>query len=411
MSVSNFFVVFFLGRTLMVNEFGKYTLGNSIILFILGLQTALIISPFTVLKENDNENFKIIHYSSNFIIQLLFILALWIVLLIVCLLPRRYNYGLNFDIVLPMLIAVTTILFQEFFRRLGYANLDLRNVLVNDVATHIFRLILILLASSLNLLDGNTIFYLLSISALIGTFVGYIQYRNFIILKELNILKTIKDNWHFGKWLLGNQSFSWINTQLFLFAGSIINDVSVAAKLSATQALLNPTNVFMLAIQNIMLPLGVSVYTKQSKQEFHRYILKVFLFSLIPMLGYCIFIVIFGEQILNFLYVGKYNDAKDLLFIWCGVYLLTSISRPFMIALQIIRKPQYGFYTYLMLSILSVIFVIPIVKRFGIYGIMFWSVFSGLIVLVISFYYYRKTMGLKFRVKGNSYENSSHWKI
>ena len=400
-SGSNFFMTFFLGRVLSVNDFGSYSIVNSLYYLLFGIQVALIITPMTLKIQNDDEMNNTIN---NNLIVSLFINITMIIIMSISLIYYQKEIK-NILLLLPISLFLISNLLQEFFRRVRFSQLKIIDVLFYDVVyctTKIISLIIVWF------LFKNTLFnfYLvISITSLVVVIWNIKMNIRHINLQTSSIKETFISNWKYGKWLLGSQVFSWINTQLFLIVGSIIGSSIVAASINATQSILNLTNIFMIALGNIILAKGNIILKKYGIRKFNRYIWKMTIVMLSMMVLYTILLIINGDKILDLLYKGKYNDFTKMLMLWSISYILTALSRAAIIGVQILNLPRYNFYSFLLLAILSIIFVVPICKYSNEYGTVYWSIFSGVIISILSIGLYIYGVKMYKGEKNNEYSS------
>lgn len=386
-SAVNFITGFFLARFLSIEEYGAFTLTLSILFFLNGIQNALFITPFTIISKDYQEHRKKYMGETTVIYFLFIVVIILLMIFVYYIFPMGYIYR---NVLIGVIITILFIQGQEFFRRVLFSNLLFRKALINDslcYGVRVIGLIILLALGELNLL--NT-FLVMAFSGLLGMIIGYLDTKIYIQFQNIDIKSSLKINWNFGKWLLGNNIFAWVNTQIYIFVASSFLGPSAPARLSATQNLLNPTNILMQGLQNYYLPLGVEGYKEKGigflKQFIHKYL---FIISSI-LIFYSLLIDLNASKLLYLLYGNKYSGSEYLLFLWSIAYIVTGFSRPYMLGLNILKKPRTGFFTYMIISILSIMLVVPIIKLLGAEGMIYWSIFTGIIIFLINFIIYKR---------------------
>lgn len=396
-SAANFITGFFLARFLSIEEYGAFTLTLSILFFLNGVQSALFITPFTIISKDYQEHIRKKYIGEITVIYFLFIVVIILLMIFVYyIFSMRYIYK---NVLIGVIITVLFIQGQEFFRRVLFSNLLFLKALINDFLCYGVRVIGLIILLSLGELNLLNTFLVMAFSGLLGMIIGYIDTKIYIQFQNIDIKSSLKINWNFGKWLLGNNIFAWVNTQIYIFVASSFLGPSAPARLSATQNLLNPTNILMQGLQNYYLPLGVKGY-KDKGISFLKQFIRKYLFIISSILiFYSLLINLNASNLLYLLYGNKYSGSEYLLFLWSIAYIVTGFSRPYMLGLNILKKPRTGFFTYMIISILSIMLVVPIINLLGIEGMIYWSIFTGIIIFLINFIIYKRE--IKIIEEGN----------
>ena len=153
-SFTNFITGIILARVCGKEQLGLYVLGFSLVLFIMGIQDSLILSPLTVYSPRLKGIDLARYYGSTLIHQLIFsglsVLGLSIAGL---LLSSGFDPQQFAPVLWALVIAITFMLLREYARRVCFARLQMKAALILDLGVCVVQIGGLLLLSHL----GNTV--------------------------------------------------------------------------------------------------------------------------------------------------------------------------------------------------------------------------------------------------------------
>jgi O-antigen/teichoic acid export membrane protein len=387
-SGSNFIVMFTLARFLSPNEYGAYVLSFTVLLFINGIQMALSTTPLNVRGASLNENDLRYYIQSLLIFNVLCGVLITIILIISLLIMKVFYVD---RVIIRTFSGLSLSLFfiqiQEFFKRVLYFSLKVKEVFFIDAISNSILIFGIVMFYNLKILNSLSIYLLIGFVSLFS--IALFFPKIYIYLRKpytkLSIIsKSISWNIQYGKWTLGSHLLYWIGNQTYLFTATIYLSVVATAKIAATQNLVNAVNVLVMGIQNIAMPIASRKLHKQGLFALKQYI-KYLIFLIILSVGlYGFILTVFGDRLMELLYNNKYSNVSILMMLWSISFLIASINRMFMIFLNAVEKNRINFYIYLFNAILSLGFIIPITKTFEIFGMAVWTIISSTIMLLVN---------------------------
>ena len=304
-----------------------------------------------------------------------------------CINPRgllAFTYHGN-DIVLFFFLG------QEFFRRLHIAKLDLKNTLINDIVTHVSRLCGLLLLLYANRLSTVHSLFVISLSFVIGYFIGYYRLSSDInVTSYKKIRRDFLESWQFGKWVTAELVPYTMSVQGYIYLTAIFIGTKATAALGAAQSILNATNVLLLSFSNVLTPAAAKRYSAEGGKALTAFMAKAGIVSAVPILGFYSFTILFAEDILNFVYKRNYAGYGWLLII-CSVYFIISyFNRMLQIMLYAKKKPDIGFFAKSLSFVTMAITAYPLISHYGVGGAAVGSVISQLVIFVGFFIYLAK---------------------
>jgi O-antigen/teichoic acid export membrane protein len=390
-SFVHFLISLLLARFLVPAEFGIWVLAYSVLVFAYGVQQALIISPMMVLgaatKGDDAKNY----FSSTGIMQAIFGITVVAIFLITSgILHIIYKKPVTTYIFLAMSITSFSFLGQEFFRRMLFAQLKAKEALKNDILCYGLQVIGIIALFYAGILNAVNTFWIIALSALFAIIYGYYQCHN--VLKPRLVLwrATIKENWDFGKWLLGSTLTTWTSGQAYIFIAAFMLGPIAPAVLRACQNIYGPTHILLKGVENIFPAMASKKYSEHGIKSLNSFLKKVLLLLAIAMGIYGILASFSANFLLKLLYKNQYSGYENIVILFAIMYLASTIMRVPSVGLQAVKKPKGIFYAYLISTIITIVLSIPLIKYFDIVGAAIGILISAIIVNVIIYYYYWK---------------------
>jgi O-antigen/teichoic acid export membrane protein len=390
-SFVHFLMSLLLARFLIPAEYGIWVLAYSVLVFAYGVQHALIISPMMVLgaatKGDDAKNY----FTSTGIMQAIFGITVIIIFLITSgILHIVYKKPETTYIFLAMSITSFSFLGQEFFRRTLFAQLKAKEALKNDILCYGLQIIGIITLYYTGILNAVNTFWIIALSALLAIIYGYYQCHNLLKPRLVLWRSTIKENWDFGKWLLGSTLTTWTSGQAYIFIAAFILGPIAPAILRACQNIYGPTHVLLKGIENIFPPMASKKYSEHGIKSLNNFLKKVLLLLVITMGIYGILASFSANFLLKLLYKNQYSGYGHIVILFAIMYLVSTLMRVPSVGLQAIKKPKGIFYAYLISTIITIVISIPLIKYFDIVGAAIGILISAIIVNVIIYYYYWK---------------------
>ena len=248
-SATNFATVVILARALAPRDFGVFVLAYTALLFVNGLQTALITQPHNVLGQGRTGDDYRRYTRSSAVGQGLFSLAAALVALAVAL--AAYAAGLSSaDVLFAAVPALVAWQLQEFARHVLYTENRLRTAFAIDVVGYGGQVVLILALVAADRASGANALYAVAVASSAGALVGAWAIR--ASLRGRVERSYLAENWAFGKWLGAAIAASWLSGSLFFYLTAVVVNAGATAGLKASQTVLGPLNAFLLFIVTIL---------------------------------------------------------------------------------------------------------------------------------------------------------------
>lgn len=381
-----------LARFLGVQGFGIYSIAWLGVLIASSINQPLIIAPMLTLSGKKNGEEKNRYLQALIFKQLLFaaslaILAFFTVLVMSFILPD-WKVG---SIILAFPLAVFTFLLQDFFRRYFFVINKPKKAIMIDLIAYGGVLISAFLIHFIRDMDAQ---FVLLLTAL---FFLYASLAALISLKELRfnideIKAVVLEHWSFSKWLTATAVLQWFSGNLFIIAaGAILGPMAVGATRMA-QNIVGITHVLFLAMENIIPTRASNAQRKGGNHQLFKYLMKFTLqmgaitFTLLGL------ITIFSHQIIDFFYGESYLEYQNILIGFCLLYVVVFLGYPFRYAIRTLENTRLIFISFIVSSIFSVAVAYPVIKTFGLPGVVGGLMATQTITLLIYGWSLRKAI-------------------
>ena len=380
-SGTNFLTGVIVGRTLIKEDFGLYMLGLSIVLFGMSFQTSLIMAPYTVYSPR-LQGLEHRSYTGSTLIHQFFISLIALVILVLG--GGLASLGIGpqgFATMVWVLAAVMTfILLKDFLRQICFAQLRLNAALLLDSAAAVIQLGSLLFLAHEGLLTLDHVFWIFGLAGGIpGMAYLYWHRRDFhLTISQASI--ALKKNWSFAKWSFGSAVASLILSQLYPWILAGFHDMATVGVLAACWSLVYITNPFLMGMTNLLSPMAAHAFAQGGVKKMNRLIFLFTIVLLIFMATFCLIALFKGDWLLSLFYGKKYVGNGQIVAIAFIRLPSSNMTIPLCCGLMAAELPDIVFKSYILGVVLTFIFGIPLVKYYGINGIVIGMIISAITV-------------------------------
>ncbi len=369
-SATNFLTGVIIARNCSKEEFGLYMLGFSIVLFVLDLQTSLISSPYMVYSPRFTGRRHAAYMGSSMIQQLLLALLVLIALTAGIAMTAR---GLGPDGLRPVLIglsvAICSIMFREFIRRISFAALEMTTAFVVDCTVALVQLGLLLLFAFYGLLTAQFAFYGIGVACTLS-FLGWLYCRRNAYLFQKNILWTdCRKNLSFGKWIFASSLLWALSMSLYPWLLAFFHGTASTGVWAACWGVIAIANPLLLGIQNFLGPKIVESFTHDGQEGLYRFVQRVSLLYAAVIMPLAIILFIIGGQLVALFYGEKYEGNGPVISILAVYLLVAAASFTLSRALLTLERVRTYFMANIVPLIVMLTFGIYLIKKLGVAGV------------------------------------------
>jgi len=390
-----------LARWLPPKEYGAFAVALSVFYLLAGFHTALLTKPMMVFgagkyREHFYKYLGMLFYA-HWGISLLIAGGLSIAAFVM----KHLSSLVMAKALAGLALASPFLLFLWFTRRACYVPMRPKWAVVGSGLNFLFILVGIFLLWWEKLFTSFSGLMLLGITAGMASF-----FLIFVKLRPLlhsftgnpTIRMVIYDHWSYGKWVVLESFVYLASAQLWILLIPIILGLQQSAAIVAIRNLYRPVNFFMQAIGVVLLPtIAFWINRKDEKQKLY---FKVLIFATISALFvgiYGLILTIFAKSLLHFLYKGHYDQYWLLVPLFGGVAVFTVGLHYLLLALKakaIVRPLPF---IWGAMTIINVLFSIPLMLKFDVYGAVAGYLFSYIFAFFVGFLIFKKHFSVKIK--------------
>ncbi len=379
-----------LARLLGVSGFGVYSIAWLGVLIASSINQPFIIAPMLTLSAKKNEADQQSYMQALVFKQLIFsgIMGFLAFVAVVIMSFVLHDWKVS-SIILAFPLAVFSFLLQDFFRRYFFIikrphisiiidAVAYGGVLASAFCVHYFR-------------DMDAQFILL----LTALFFLYASLIALFCLPHLkfnfdNVVAAIKEHWNFSKWLTATALLQWFSGNLFIIAaGAILGPIAVGATRMA-QNIVGVTHVLFLAMENVIPSRAAKAQSTGGNEKLFKYLWKFTMQMGMITFSILALIAIFSSQIIETCYGANYLEYKNVLIGFCLLYVIVFLGYPLRYAIRTMENTKLIFLSFIVSSTFSILCAYPIIKNFGLYGVVAGLMITQLITLGIYMWSLRK---------------------
>jgi O-antigen/teichoic acid export membrane protein len=391
-SGSNFLLSIFILRFLGAEIFGVFTFLWLFILFFNSIQMSLIISPMMTNLVKYDQNQKNNFISGIFLQQIIFCLFTSLLLNLVFNFYGDYinNFNISkFSFSITILFIFTQ--FQQFFRRLSFLNKDYNRAIISDLISYSILFILIIYFEITELFNLELLIWLLGISFFFGNIIYIFNIFKFKV-NFFYFLSSFRNNWKISKWLFLTSLLQWFSGNFWIINTGLILGPYALGVLRACQTIINITNLAFQSFENLFPSKFSEIYINKGKKHFKEYFINFIKNGLVYIVLTIIFFIFFSKKILIIVFGLDISQYSKILIYLSLILPITFLIFPITYSLRTVGKTKYIFIGYLSSSLFTLSFSNIIISKFDMPGTVLGLFLSSIIVLLVTFYSYKKNI-------------------
>lgn len=184
------------------------------------------------------------------------------------------------------------------------------------------------------------------------------------------LITTLKEHYHFSIWLLGTSLLQWFSGNFFLIAAAgVLGTVAVGA-LRMAQNMVGLSHVLFLAMENIVPAEAARQYFSHGREKMSAYLRHITLMGSVPFVVLLGGLSLLAPWLIGLLYGAEYVPYSYLVWVFSMHYILVYIGYPLRFALRTLRFTPPIFVAYGLTAGLSLLLAFPMVRAWGMAGVM-----------------------------------------
>jgi PST family polysaccharide transporter len=398
-SAANFVTVFVFARSMATTAFGEFTIAQTVLLLLTGLQGALLAQPHNVLGPARSEQSYRRFTAALLLAQLVGgVLACGTIAAAGALMlsgPAPHAGGIT----IALACAALPWMAQELVRRVLFTRGESKSVFLNDVLTYGLQV-----AGAVAVVDyfgdaspPESALAALGLSSLVGALAGTFQIRHHFSLRELDrpaLREALAEVWQFGKWLGGQNVLAWVGAQGQSWIVAVLLGAEQVGVLRVATHLVNLLNPIRQAVFSYLPSRGSYAYHHGGAPALSRWVRSKFWLLSLGLLPLCAVLVAFPEPLLALVYGERYATAEAALILsLCAAgQLLTFIKFPYDVGILALGAPRSIFYLSVVPVVLLVTLGVALVYWLGLMGVPVFGILVNAVLLAATIVVYLRLL-------------------
>lgn len=384
-SLANFAASILLAALVSPTELGVYVIGFLSIYFVRAIQNGIIIQPLNTYGAGKTDE-EFIPYFSAMALQQVFLSS---ITALAAALLGWLLFKLGNDTLGPTIFVLWFSFFtwqlQELLRRAFYTRGEVHKAMWISLCANSIRIGVILILANYREITGVTGLNAIGWGSLAGTLLGVWLGKDTLRFKLQNPGSIWRENWLFGRWILGASIADWVVVDLYpIFMAGMINFAATGVY-QALNNLVAPIHVLLRAVDTFVTPILAKTYDEFGLTKVAQRLKWIYLISAIPVVGLLVLVLLFAPQLLSLLRGETYLPYADAIYIMVVFYFFLFINRPLQMVFRAIRQGKQIFWANIIAAVSMFLGGFWLISEWGIYGGIGGQALNAIIISAVLF--------------------------
>jgi len=386
-SLTNFCIVLYLVRVLDKMEFGQYSFGFALILFISGLICAFIGVQFVVNLPDQSLDSRA-NYTLHHLVLIIMggFIVICVAFISKIIIKTTFPDLSVITLIFPVAVASVLYALRDLLMRFAFSERREGLVFVSNVVVAVTITTLFFIIS----VTGNSI---KASSALYAYAIGQAAGSIYVIMifnlpwREANLLKIIQafyESWTGGRWHILTTLVYSLRAQAHNFVVTPILGFAALAEVNAARILLTPAIMAIPPSTQVIMPRFAEQRAKGNKKLFQTSMIWIVTLSSIAII-YSILLLFFSPWVVPLALGKEYSHTGPLIIIWCFAIVFSVFRNGVSVALLVIRSFRRLLYANIVATIMTIVFAITFARIFGAGGAVFALALSEFLLSIMLF--------------------------
>jgi O-antigen/teichoic acid export membrane protein len=369
-SGTNFITNVLLARALGIRDYGVFALAWMAVLFVNSLQWAFIVSPMMSVGPKQEPEERPFYYGAVLVQEVVFALVCAVgvfaaVHLSATHFPQWDVHGLG----TPLAFSTLAYLLQDFVRRYLFSTRQSKLALASDAISYLTQLPIIMLMARGTHFSSQAALWVIAGTSLAG-FAAGCYWLEPVRLRLSSRREIFWRHWNISRWLAPSAFMQWSSGNLFVMAAPLYYGAAAAGVLRASQNIVGVAHIWFLGLDNVVPAEAARRMHSGGLDASFRYIKQVILrWGAITLLFVSV-VAICPNVWLKLVYGAKYGGYGHILQLYAVMYFLVFFIGPLRAGLQAMEYTAPIFWSYLVMTIFSILCAGPFAKHLGLIGVM-----------------------------------------
>lgn len=390
------------GNACGAERLGIYSVGFSIVLLAMAIESSIVSTPFTVHSQSDREENAPARAGSS-LFNLLLVSGLVAGLQLVGVAISYFFVAAEyFGIFLIVIVVSPMVMARTYMRRYLLARHRSVRLLVLDTFGAGAQLALLAYFAQQSQLTPN----------LAMSLVGLVNLATFLLFMVLALSefdfnpsdrwRQIGEDWSFGKWLVGEQMLAIVSVYGSPWLLAVLLDSHAVGVFAACSSITGLANPFLLGLGNYLLPQLSREYVTggHCRNTYRQYLTLV----IVVVSAFVLFCFLFADQLLATFYRNDSYDGFGMVFaIMSTRTLFSSLGLVAHWALLAMKKPKFSLFASICNISVQLVLSLILIPAWGLIGAALAWTLASIVessFMVISFQWVEKNHVERQMVKG-----------
>jgi O-antigen/teichoic acid export membrane protein len=340
-SGTSFLSMVMVGRWTVPSQLGIYTIALSVLGFVLAIQDALILLPYTIQQHHssrtpaEHAGISLLHTA---------VLAAVAAMALALAIAAMFVLGANADLTWSMcalLFAVPFALQREFGRTYAFAHLQVADALVLDVSVAALQLGALAVLGLTGGMSAVAAWTALGFGCTLPSLVWLYRSRSVFAIRLEMLRQATAESWALGKWLCAGQITVSIQGYASYWILPLLIGMTEAGVFAACNSIASLANPLLTAFRNTMTPHAVLAFKEGGGAKLRRQALGNAVLLVSAMLLFCLVILLGGDMLMSVIYHGpEYGKHGHVVTILAVAVLAGAAGFPASNALASMERPH-----------------------------------------------------------------------
>jgi O-antigen/teichoic acid export membrane protein len=375
-------------RFMGVREFGVFALAWISVLFVNGIQNALIIAPLMSVGPKQEEKDKPSYFGAVVFQELVLVTFCFVLAFLTLRVSSHIFTHANLQpLAMPLAVAVFAYQMQDFIRRYFFVTRQNRRALADDALSYLTQLPILFLIYRAGHLNSATALWVMAGTSILGLVVGWFWMEPIEFHREW-IQAILRRHWRLSRWLGASSLLQWLCGNLFFITAPVYYGAAAAGVLKASQNLMGAANVWFMGLDNVV-PAetarrfrqgGVHTMLAYTRSILLRWGGITLLFAIVMAAAPGFWLrVIYGPEMVQYGYILR---------LYALIYVIMFLGGPLRAGLQALEFTVPIFWSYLAMTAFAFSVAVPAAKWLGLKGTMLGMVgtqviFQGIVAVAL----------------------------
>ncbi len=341
-SGTNFVTAIIIGRCCGAETLGIYSLVAAAMAMVIGLQDQLITAPY-VLYHNRKRGRTLQRYLGSSLVHHAFFLMVTFLGMLVCLGGVQSTTPLVKSVTLVLTIAAPAIILRAWIREIALAHCYVVTVLIIDAIVCTTQLAAVLGMFALGVVNLTAIYSVLGLACLLTALVWMKSQRHRFVFSTRSVKLDWQRNWRFGRWALATHLAGTSTPYVMPWVLFMMHGEEATGYLASCSVIVGVANILLSGMSDFLAPRAAAAYAQGGVKQLRKILRSMAILGTLTIGSVAAIATLFGEEIINTLYDGRFPGAGDIAALMALSVLANALGSVAGNGLWAIDKPRANF--------------------------------------------------------------------